>query len=78
MKKFLYKLITLAEIAIGAGLLLLGVTGFFSYFIFNALIGTIGFFVFIDALSRVDNPDKRYRLTPPPSDSENENEENKI
>ena len=72
MKKFLNKLVTLAELGIGAFLFLLGVTGTFAYFIFNALLGVMGFFVFIDALSKIDNPETRK----PDNDDKEKTEEN--
>ena len=72
MKKFLNNLLTLAELGIGAFLFLLGVTGTFTYFIFNALLGVMGFFVFIDALSKIDNPETRN----PDNEDEEKTEEN--
>jgi len=56
MKKFLTKVITLLELMIGLGLLLGGVTGFFSYFLFNVLIGAMGFFILLDGLEKIDAP----------------------
>ena len=59
MNKFLNKLITFIELVIGAGLFMFGIAGFFSYFIFNALLCVMGFFVLLDGLSKFDNPDDR-------------------
>jgi len=59
MNRFLNKLITLCEAVIGAGLFIAGLSGFLSMFILNALLCVMGFFVFIDALSKVDNPEDR-------------------
>jgi len=59
MNKFLSKLITLLEVVVGAGLLMAGITGFFSHFIFNALCTVMGFMVITDGFSKVDNPDDR-------------------
>ena len=73
MKKFLNKLVTLAELGIGAFLFLLGVTGTFAYFIFNALLGVMGFFVFIDALSKIDNPETRKLKENNPNENKEEN-----
>ncbi len=56
MQKFLSKLITLLEVVIGVALLMGGVTGFFSYFLFNVLIGVMGFFILLDGLEKVDTP----------------------
>ena len=56
MQKFLTKLVTLLELLIGVGLLFGGVTGFFSYFLFNVLIGVMGFFILLDGLEKVDAP----------------------
>ena len=56
MQKFLQKLITLLEVVIGVALLFGGVTGFFSYFLFNVLIGVMGFFILLDGLEKVDAP----------------------
>lgn len=62
------KLFTLLEILIGAGLFLLGLSGLFSYFLFNALITIMGFIILLDGLSKIDTPKK---------DEQNNNEENK-
>ena len=59
MNNFLNKLITLLELAIGTFLFFTGISGFFSYFIFNVLLSVIGFFVFVDGLSKIDNPPDR-------------------
>ena len=56
MKKFLQKIITLLELMLGLGLLLGGLTGFFSYFLFNVLIGAMGFFILLDGLEKIDTP----------------------
>jgi len=69
MNKFLSKLITLLEVVVGAGLLMAGVTGFFSHFIFNALCFVMGFMIITDGFSKVDNPDER-------QDKNKNNEEN--
>lgn len=71
MNKFLTKLIILLELVIGVAFFMAGISAFFGYFILNALLCVIGFFVFTDGLSKIDNPDDR----PKPNDS---NEENKI
>lgn len=71
MNKFLIKLFILMEIAIGAFLFMAGLSGFFSYFIFNALLCVIGFFVFIDGVSKIDNPETRKK----PDDKDENNEE---
>lgn len=71
MNKFLSKLITLMELAIGAFLFIQGIGGLFSYFIFNALLCVVGFFVFADGLSKVDNPEDRNK---PQNNNENKEE----
>ena len=59
MNKLLLKLLTLLELAVGSTLLILGVSGFFSYFLFNALLGIMGFVILADGLSKIDNPSQR-------------------
>ena len=59
MQKLLLKLLTLLEIGVGVFLLLIGVTGTFTYFLFNALIAVMGFFVMADGLGRIDDPSER-------------------
>lgn len=59
MQKLLLKLLTLLEIGMGIFLLLIGLAGTFSYFLFNVLIGVMGFLVMADGLSKIDDPSKR-------------------
>lgn len=59
MQKLLLKLLTLLEIGMGLFLLLVGVAGTFSYFLFNVLIGAMGFLVMADGLSKIDDPTNR-------------------
>ena len=59
MNKLLLKLLTLLELAVGSTLLILGVSGFFSYFLFNALLGVMGFFILADGLTKIDDPSQR-------------------
>ena len=66
------KLLTFFEIMIGAGLLLFGISGFFSYFLFNALIAVMGFVILLDGLGKIDDPAKRQQ-----NNTTNNNDENK-
>ena len=59
MSKLLLKLLTFLELAVGASLLILGISGFFSYFLFNALLGVMGFFILADGLGKIDDPAQR-------------------
>ena len=58
MNKFLMTLVNLLEIAVGITLLFIGVSGTFTYFLFNALVSVMGFLVAADGLSRIDDPNR--------------------
>lgn len=75
LRKILLKLFNLGELVVGAALFLFGFSGLFNYFILNALLCLMGFFVFIDALSGVDNPQNR-KETPIDENAQSEQNEN--
>ena len=59
IQKLLLKLLTMIEVAMGITLMLIGISGTFSYFLFNALICVMGFLVTADGLGRIDDPSER-------------------
>jgi hypothetical protein len=58
MNKLLLTLLNLLEVGVGITLLFIGVSGTFTYFLFNALIGVMGFLITADGLSRIDDPNR--------------------
>lgn len=73
IQKLLLKLLTLLEVAMGITLMLIGISGTFSYFLFNTLICVMGFLVAADGLGRIDDPSERENNHPDNHESHHEN-----